>query len=197
MRHAHRRVHLISLSPLTLGLVVSLTLSITVCRQLCPPSLFLNFSRENCACVTHETGFHGHHRAGPCLLKTHRLKGQTVLGSQLFLSREVLVMDKKRLGMGCQGPQSAAETALESAVMPSGPRQHGRTEPNQCNTLHLTFLPSNPDLTYHFIRYTHTWKLFQASQVKGLLSIWEDNIYCHCKKVTSRAYIVSGTSHSF
>lgn len=194
MRHAHRRVRLIALSPLTLGLIVPLTLSITVCRQLCPPSLFLQSSREKCACVTHETGFHGHHRAGPRLLKTHRLKGQTVLGSRLSLSREVLVMDKKRLGMGCQGPQSAAEIALESAVMPSGPRQHGRTEPNQRNTFHLTFLPSNPD---HFIRYTHTWKLFQASHVKGLLSIWEDNIYCHYKKVTSRAYIISGTSHSF
>lgn len=46
---------------------------------------------------------------------------------------ETLVMSKERLGVGCQGPKSAPEIALEIAVLLSSPRQHGRTEPNQCN----------------------------------------------------------------
>lgn len=48
----------------------------------------------------------------------------------LFLD-EVLVMAKKRLRVACQGLESAAELALAIAVIPSGPRQHGRTDPNQ------------------------------------------------------------------
>lgn len=52
-----------------------------------------------------------------------------------------MVMGKKRLGVGCQGPESAAEIALEIAAMASGPRKPRKTHPNPCNTSHLTFLP--------------------------------------------------------
>ena len=62
--------------------------------------------------------------------KHTRLKGQTSQKCVSLFLEEVLVMGRKRLGVGCQGPESAAEIALEIAAMANGPRQPRKTHPN-------------------------------------------------------------------
>lgn len=114
MRSTHRRVQLSvgssPVSPLTPDLDVPLIFqkhqrlwnSSSRAQASLVSATFL-ITRERSACPGHDTGSHTYQRAGLCLVRNTRLKGQTSRKCLSLFLEEVLVMGKKRLGVGCQG----------------------------------------------------------------------------------------------